>query len=197
MPRDWPANGVFFDRFTGNPTAAFDGKTPPQMPANQIPMVAMSNSWASQRDGMTTTLMLSENLDHGQYSDVFEQSLGMIWDIDSKVQTATKAGDPLRATPTKASYRINSPRGTGQPRVRTTAGKASDSYDYARPSSSHPGGVNMVYLDGHISFTKSSIEYFVYCLLMTPDGKNVKKPGTITPLVDNPYGTPIEDKWLE
>ncbi|HEX3727860.1 MAG TPA: H-X9-DG-CTERM domain-containing protein, partial [Pirellulales bacterium] len=39
---------------------------------------------------------------------------------------------------------------------------------YARPSSNHPGGVNAVFCDGHLSFVNEEIPYHVYTQLMTP-----------------------------
>jgi type II secretory pathway pseudopilin PulG len=80
MPRDWPANGVFFDRFTGIHVAAGkpDGKVDEKEKPKSYPIVSMSTSWISSRDGVAHTLLLSENLDHGQWTDVFEQPLGLI-----------------------------------------------------------------------------------------------------------------------
>jgi prepilin-type N-terminal cleavage/methylation domain-containing protein/prepilin-type processing-associated H-X9-DG protein len=39
--------------------------------------------------------------------------------------------------------------------------------DYARPSSNHPGGVNVVFCDGHIHFLRQDVPYYVYQTLMT------------------------------
>lgn len=41
---------------------------------------------------------------------------------------------------------------------------------YARPSSYHSGGVNMVYTGGNTSFMNENIDYKVFCQLMTPNG---------------------------
>ena len=40
--------------------------------------------------------------------------------------------------------------------------------DYTRPSSNHPGGVNVTFCDGHSRFLREDISYSVYQLLMIP-----------------------------
>ena len=47
----------------------------------------------------------------------------------------------------------------------------------ARPSSNHPGGVNIVFADGRCKFLSDDIDYSVYCLLMTSNG-GVSQPST-------------------
>jgi prepilin-type processing-associated H-X9-DG protein len=60
-----------------------------------------------------------------------------------------------------------------------------------RPSSYHPGGVNVTFCDGHTRFISQDIQYSVYCLLMTPDGQNCNTPGVGPALDDQPgSGTP-------
>lgn len=45
-----------------------------------------------------------------------------------------------------------------------------------RPSSNHPGGVNVVFCDGHVDFITDDVEYSVYQHLMTPDSKKAGLP---------------------
>jgi len=60
-----------------------------------------------------------------------------------------------------------------------------------RPSSYHPGGVNVTFCDGHTRFISQDVQYSVYCLLMTPDGQNCNTPGYGPALDDQPgSGTP-------
>ena len=42
---------------------------------------------------------------------------------------------------------------------------------YNRPASFHPGGVNVMFCDGHVRFLSDTIAYGVYQALMTPRGK--------------------------
>ncbi|MGQ9564193.1 MAG: DUF1559 family PulG-like putative transporter [Thermogutta sp.] len=45
-----------------------------------------------------------------------------------------------------------------------------------RPSSMHPGGVNVLFCDGHVEFQTDDIEYVVYQHLMTPNSKGAGLP---------------------
>jgi prepilin-type N-terminal cleavage/methylation domain-containing protein/prepilin-type processing-associated H-X9-DG protein len=44
--------------------------------------------------------------------------------------------------------------------------------DTARPSSRHPGGVNMLFADTHLRFIAEDLDYKVYIQLMTPKGQS-------------------------
>jgi prepilin-type processing-associated H-X9-DG protein len=113
-------------------------------------------------DGLATTIMLSENLDalHWHNPDTrnwyLETYSGIIfWPPNAN------------GLPPNDVHRINGPK------VNVTT-----PYDTARPSSTHPGGVNMVFTDGHGQFVRQDIDYTVYCALMTPKGANAMNPGT-------------------
>jgi len=45
-----------------------------------------------------------------------------------------------------------------------------------RPSSMHPGGVNILYCDGHVEFQADNIDYLIYQHLMTPDSAKAGLP---------------------
>jgi prepilin-type N-terminal cleavage/methylation domain-containing protein/prepilin-type processing-associated H-X9-DG protein len=45
-----------------------------------------------------------------------------------------------------------------------------------RPSSMHPGGVNILFCDGHVEFQADDIDYVTYQHLMTPDSKKAGLP---------------------
>jgi prepilin-type processing-associated H-X9-DG protein len=49
----------------------------------------------------------------------------------------------------------------------------------AQPYSNHPGGFNAVFADGNVRFLREDIQYKVYALLMTPQGKNAREPGNV------------------
>jgi hypothetical protein len=57
------------------------------------------------------------------------------------------------------------------------------SYNYCRPSSKHPGGINVAYVGSQVEFMKEQVSYFVYCKLMSSNDMQMKMPGTNT-LVD-------------
>jgi prepilin-type processing-associated H-X9-DG protein len=65
---------------------------------------------------------------------------------------------------------------------------------FARPSSYHPNGVNMVFADSHLKFVSDQIDYYVYCLLMSSNGQRVRKPGTQQVLPN--FNRPLDDSWI-
>src|SRR5205807_539478 len=70
--RDFKENGVFHDLFQGNPQN-------PAMASQRLPMVRMTKQFISSADGVQMTLMFSENLDAGNYTDQYEHQVGFIW----------------------------------------------------------------------------------------------------------------------
>jgi prepilin-type processing-associated H-X9-DG protein len=48
--------------------------------------------------------------------------------------------------------------------------------DFARPSSNHSGGVNVVFADGHAMFLSEDVDYSIYQQLITPTGKKCVDP---------------------
>jgi len=101
--------------------------------------------YLQRHDGAAATLMLSENLQAGFWTDTAREDVGMVW-----------FGVP------GPSSNINQGREVG-PRARDL--------QYARPSSHHPGGVNAVYCDGHGQFLSEKIDYEVFQRLMAPDDR--------------------------
>ena len=108
-------------------------------------------AFVARYDGQSTTIMLTENVDANLYTAVNEYDLTVLW------QNV--------AIPTVGLNR-NVGEGTG--------------FDYARPSSKHPGGFVMTFCGGNVRFLSEDIEYRVYALLMTANGSGAKLPGTST-----------------
>ena len=48
--------------------------------------------------------------------------------------------------------------------------------EFARPASTHSGGVNVVFADGHTQFLRDDIDYTVYQRLLTSNGKKCVDP---------------------
>jgi hypothetical protein len=173
--RDNMANGVFFDYFSADPSVGL-GMGMPFATIDRI------------EDPKDKTIMAGENVDTvswafdppnaqaptaGEMYPTTERQLGIIWAPNSKFA----AGNPLpEMTPPLESLEINVDAGKGN----------GSSYAYARPSSSHPGGVNMAFVAGNVWFMKDTLSYFVYVKLMTssddkaatrgPQGVTVKLP---------------------
>ncbi|MAZ94938.1 MAG: hypothetical protein CMJ73_02725 [Planctomycetaceae bacterium] len=139
LPADWPANGVFIDRF--DPGSVL------------LPVVSQESLEAG--DGLEHTILLSENLDSGDWTDHQENRIGFLWIADQ-----AGWGKPLLG--------INQQGGQQQGRGRLA---------FARPSSRHPGGVLAVYASGRSVFLDEQIDYRVYTYLMTSDGSQLKRPG--------------------
>ncbi len=127
------------------------------------PVVNMSSSFITRGDGTATTLMLSENPDSGNWTDVDEEKVGFVWVPGIDVNNSSAPGPVPPGSSTPALFRINENVGviTGTP----------PHYLNARPASYHPGGVVVTFCDSHTSFINDTIDYLVYCLLMTPRGK--------------------------
>ena len=185
VPRDWPANGVFHMNFpfvwpatTGtlppipNPLPP-SGSNPVACLANPLERpTRMTQSFIGGGDGTATTLMISENVDSGNWTDVYEQQLGFVWQAgflaaDVPGPQAGVAGDYLAV----ALKRINEDGGN------VDSAPAAQQASYARPSSRHPGVVVVSFCDGHSTTLNNEIDYLVYCQLMTPRGKQAQPAG--------------------
>ncbi len=144
----------------------------------------------SSNDGTSYTLMLAENLQSSHWATdplytggeprkpfqnefQIRQAAGFAWFITG--QNVPNNGSPAAAGP-GASYNYDTIGINGLAQVApvpsplqynamstTTGGLAC-----ARPSSQHPGGVNVLFCDGHHRFIAEELPYHVYTQLMTP-----------------------------
>jgi prepilin-type processing-associated H-X9-DG protein len=113
--------------------------------------VLVSLQYVTKHDGASGTLLLSENLQ------------GQSWAITAVPQLYTGTtflwwNNPPTDT---RDYRINQGK-TPPPNRRDII--------YCRPSSNHPGGVNVAFCGGNVRFLAEDIDYDVYKQLMTPNG---------------------------
>ena len=108
-PYDWPANGIFLNHFLE-------------------PDVTVARSWVQAGDGEDFTLLLSENVDAGSWTDGTEAEVGFVW------RAELENGEP---TPGPDLLKINQLRGKGDRSIR-----------FARPSSQHRDGVNSLFVSG-------------------------------------------------
>lgn len=141
FPPDWPANGVFLERFE-----------------NRGPAVATSPQFVEDHDGASFTMLLSENLDAGKWTDGEESQVGFLWSLGD---------DQGRHADNSAVLYINQKRGQGDGSIR-----------FARPSSNHAGGVLVMYCDGRTKFIDEQLDYRIYCAQMSPDGPSARQPGS-------------------
>jgi len=184
IPRDWGANGMFFDNYNEHQLI----KT---TTTNRGPMEYMSD--ARVKDPHAMTIMLTENIDAQNY--VFninsgsatwqytEVEVGSIWGLG----TVDRSTTPPTMMPqlTGASSGGNTPQqtATGQDslRINNSRGKGDGiSYAYCRPSSNHPQSVNVAFVGQNVQQLKDSISYFVFAKLMASDDDNIKQVGANT-----------------
>ncbi len=178
-----PAYGVFFDHSAVTLATTYGGQ-----PAT------MDLDYVSVNDGTSNTLMLSENLQSttwvrlaggATYASVpWEAELGFVW---WPVSASGMPSGLYAATGADLSVvRIN----RGKEDLEDSAvlypasgveGTDNAALSYARPSSRHPGGVNALFCDGHCRFIADTIDYDVYCHLMTPNGNKAGLSGVLDP----------------
>ena len=131
---DTPATGVFHNHDLDEPVT-----------------VALKD--IEERDGTSTTLMLSENVQAGRWTDLDEADVGMVWFDEpgecSRINRCLDAGDRPQD-------------------IR-----------YARPSSHHGNVVVVSFCDTHCLVLREDIDYTVYQHLMTPDSKAAGIEGTL------------------
>ncbi len=119
---------------------------------------ASSSAYITENDGMATTLMISENVEAGNWNDGTEFANGFTWH---------DLADPT-------NVRINAHLGEAP-------GDRATNTDWARPASNHRGGVNVAFADVHVTFLNENIDYVTYAQLMTSAGELA---GTLDPTVD-------------
>ncbi len=186
QPNDTTAQPLSFVANCGMPDFNSEGDLPdqknPEVPfgppdhlANGVffdqtkPDQKMNLDFLYENDGIENTLLLSENLNAGFCFDTHESSIGFVW-IDS-----FKNG--IAARDDQALLGINQ-RSGNPPSLRT-----------ARPSSNHPGGINVTFCDGSTKFLNENIDYIAFCHFMTSANQGVKRPGSNDP-VPPPYRLP-------
>ena len=114
-------------------------------------------SMAQIKDGASSTLLLTENIQ------------STLWNAVSQGTGAAVASDKVATVfvwhkATSDDHKINGNKYS----------TAAITKDTARPSSYHPGGVNVAFADGHTMWLRQDIDYKVYVQLMTPRHDEVK-----------------------
>lgn len=165
VPRDWAANGMFFDNYSEHPLVQRDER-------RRAAMVLMRDE--KVQDPKSRTILLTENIDATNYAfDAATQSAdgwrsvemetGCIWRPGT---FTTSRGAPVMQPPA-ASLHPNVGRGPGD-------GK---SFDHTRPSSRHPQSVNVAFVEINVAPLRDSISYFVYAKLMASDDAHMAPAG--------------------
>lgn len=178
MPRDWQANGMFFDNYSDDKLI----KTPTSKRGPQIVM-----QLSRVRDPKDKTILVTENLDATSY--VFDS-----WDFTKPGQVEVVWGSvwaPGKSTPnpnadthaTEGKIFLEPRDDVSAPNAHNDGRKHPLEYKYCRPSSPHPDGFNVAFAAKNVIFLKGNISYFVYARLMASDDAGAKLPGSQT-LID-------------
>ncbi len=143
----------------------YGGSTPPDHAWNGvfhnhnfIPKITVSLDYISQHDGSQNTLLLSESILWGNWTDADDETtgdeltLGFTWWLASSADDLNK-------------WKMNDPDTDASTRPGNTAGTC---------SSYHGGGVVAAFCDGHVTFLNDNIHYRVYQHLMTPDSAKAR-----------------------
>jgi prepilin-type N-terminal cleavage/methylation domain-containing protein/prepilin-type processing-associated H-X9-DG protein len=179
---EYAANGIFFDLNKNTnigPQDNREGALPVQMSMSAI------------SDGTSRTLIVSENLhtwfwtyglknDSSQIKDT-KHLFGFIWKSNPG-QNDRVNGDKY--------YDLTNP---GPPATMEDFADATKYEGYGYPSSAHPGGVNVAYCDGHVTFLAESVEPQVYAQLMTSNSKRSKLVWNSVP--DRKLPQPSDDSY--
>ncbi len=189
------ANGVFFDRTrmaSINANGPGDRAHPPiddrDHPdgSQDEPEISMTVAALQKGDGMTKTIMLSENLSatHWGYFSTFgvtdvpdaKYHFGFCWEQPETI--ITSLGNPPSADPEQdreTEPRFRRINGLKEPLFYSEIDPAMASSDgtsnYGFPSSYHPAGVNVAFMGGQVVFVADQIDAFVYAQLMTSNQK--------------------------
>jgi hypothetical protein len=173
FPRDWQANGMFFDNYS-------DDKLIKPIAKERGPQIVMRLGGA--RDPKDKTLLFTENLDASNY--VFdakqkpasaEIGWGSVW------APGKSTPNPDAATHAKRGTMILEPRDdVSAPNAGIDAKTKLAGYQRCRPSSAHAGGFNAAFAARNVMFLKDTISYYIFARLMASDDALAKVPGTNT-----------------
>ncbi len=166
IPVDWKPNGVCDYRV-------------PQVAGQPVNTTTLE--YVSRHDGISTTFLLSENLNATTYVVLpttaaynYEYMQTMLWDnqVLNKpyVVPGTSTTAPLALTSQIINANFNSV--TGIPPSGTNISLL------AAPSSNHPNGAVFTYADNHQVFINQSMPYALYVTQMTSFGAQSSAPGT-------------------
>lgn len=164
-PRDWQANGVFFDNYSEHELIKTSAATRGPMTVMRMELV---------RDPKDKTVMFTENVDAGNYAFDSNGPGGMMF-TNAEVETGS-IYEPGPTTLT-GGRPITQPAGVLEMNQEVGRGDGIDSR-FCRPSSYHPGGVNVAFVGQNIQFMRDTIDYFVWCKLMASEDSQMKTPGT-------------------
>jgi prepilin-type processing-associated H-X9-DG protein len=121
-------------------------------------------------DGATNTFLFLENVNMFRWNEpADEYQVAVLW------------RDPINDPP---PFAFNQDVTDGPPDL-----------NHARPASEHPSGFNVCMVDGSVKFMSETLDYGVYCRLMSMHGVKYQEPGTniVVPAVLNIQSTRLNE----
>jgi prepilin-type N-terminal cleavage/methylation domain-containing protein/prepilin-type processing-associated H-X9-DG protein len=192
-----PDSGVFFNQAKSDTPGSSPTNYNPGPSGFGTPGAKISMDFITSNDGASYTIMLSENLQAGNwatdpidttnkpanpYQSDFQvrQNTGFVWYVTGNadnVDPVAAAMPPFNPSGMKINQLARDiPSPTPYPqKYNGAATPPTGGLAYARPSSAHPGGVNVMFCDNHYRFIAEDIRYDVYTQLMTPRQKGVNQ----------------------
>ncbi len=194
------ANGVFSDRTrladlpnSPSPTPAWPTAGDVRDDANPpAPKNSMTIAYIQQADGTSQTLLYGESLAAlywayplNEYSSTEDRSchFGFTWVQPQLIGTNRSLRiNGVRALPTYTQFSEMAAL------IDLAPGDVPENPRPGVLSSNHPGGVNVAYVDKHVSLLNDQIDPFVFAQLMTSNHKmsNLENDATATPPAEQP-----------
>jgi prepilin-type N-terminal cleavage/methylation domain-containing protein/prepilin-type processing-associated H-X9-DG protein len=162
---DYIANGVFIDKGLTSPPAGAYGK-------HRIDEIHSA-------DGNPTTLLLSETVNAQSWLTAqLEQHSQMLWFPEDPQTFVGFIG-------------LNENRKViGSPSVPVLPAVVDLNIRFARPSSDHPNGFNVLMADNSVKYMQENVDYRIYAVLMTSNGAKAADPAQTLP-AQMPLPNPI------
>ncbi len=154
------AGGVFHNHSWNAPDLTLGGRP-----------VEVSIDYISSHDGTSYTMLLTENLDTKTWATVYPSSIGPGTGV---VSTSGAASELERDMAVVWDWRWEPDDGVDLvarspfPDPPNINMRIDETGGFERPSSRHPGGVNMAFGDGNARFVSEMIDYLIYQQLMAP-----------------------------
>ncbi|MDG2384213.1 MAG: DUF1559 domain-containing protein [Pirellulaceae bacterium] len=129
--------------------------------------------YLGKNDGTSSTLLLAENLNAVNWPSLEEGLHGIVWTLQDRWMEENERPTEGRL------YKINkgSDRLTDKQLLEASQGNnVSEMASFARPSSNHSGGVNVVFCDSHASFLSEDVAPNVYAQLLTASRSQARHP---------------------
>jgi prepilin-type N-terminal cleavage/methylation domain-containing protein/prepilin-type processing-associated H-X9-DG protein len=197
------ANGVFFDNAKNTAFFISGSQADQRENENAHPKITSNISYVQSNDGGSNTLMLSESVhpwfyayDGGPTTDVFEPGTNGQGQKDiARIRDTKHIYGFVWSNTASGIQRINGDNERNilaiEDSMSIFAGPTYEQLGY--PSSNHPGGVNVAFVDGHIIFLLDSVEPRVYGQLMTSNRKRSNLQ--VNSLTDKNLPQPAADEY--